>query len=779
MVPPDRVPRLAIVPVYSSSIRPEPQNAVGVLEAGVRHNERWKKSAVVLRVGVGQGHGHCDQLSILHYANGVRAVINNGRRGGKNNSRGTRWHNTLEIDEKDWMPKKMGSTGVGWLETVKDLGGDVGYMRGLARSPSHPQVELFRREVALIPACDEDAVVFDVLRVSGGRTHTWICAGPTSPKGGVRFSVPAQQSKLPDNLRAAQAQAAKEGKTFEIEKQPGYAVVDQYLGGWEDRKQGTCKEVTAITWQVKQDVLSRYFGSDGWPDEDKKTTVQVRAWRADATGQALLSAFGGFSDYAIKSAPTRNFVYTRNEAATDISRAYPTITECYRDGEPLVKEVKTLLSGRGNALAPVALKVAMVNGEETIIYSDGQGSAERSAAGVRVKGEFASVTTREGEMVRMSLVGGESLESDGFSIRPALPHYRARVTTIDIARNAVTVDAALPAGLLDGENFLLRRSGMDHNANYIVTAVEPGENSSSLRLRGDIRVYQSAITHTVEERGEVAVDLPLVLTETDDTYYEGLTMLNESGELLGAAEVRRGDRFMYMWKPWHQKWRQTFKSLEDVPDADGDGKRTLKMVATSRERQMLPEEKVVEEGEHMKTLLVTRVSESGDMIWFREENPAVVFGDSLPVPHRHWPFQNQKLITEDGARELQANYPGDTMNLAVKGRALKMADFPDTDGDGRHCLALSAFTPGDVMETPTYASLVKEGAGLYRLRANCAVTLSVPSRKPLVGVKRDGRMSVSQAPLRKGAFTVDADQLREGEIYVILPGADGGYDLKF
>jgi len=84
-----------------------------------------------------------------------------------------------------------------------------------------------------------------------------------------------------------------------------------------------------------------------------------------------------------------------------------------------------------------------------------------------------------------------------------------------------------------------------------------------------------------------------------------------------------------------------------------------------------------------------------------------------------------------------------------------------------------------VMETPTSVSLVKESRGLYRLRANCAVTLSAPSPKTLVGVKQDGRMSVGPAPQHKGTFTVDAEQLREGEIYIIMPGADGGYDLKF
>jgi len=765
-------------PYLRSRTRGMPGFGIGVLEAGVNHDERWKKSAVVLRVGVGQGHGHCDQLSILHYANGVRAVVNNGRRGGKNNSRGTRWHNTMEIDEKDWMPKKMGSTGVGWLETVKDLGGDLGYMRGLSRSPSHPHVKLFRRDVALIPVGDEDAVVFDVFSVTRGKVHTWICAGPTSPRDGVSFSVPVQPSKLPDDLRAARADAAKAGKTFEPEKQPGYALVDRYLGGWDGRKQGECADVTTITWQVKPDVLPRYYGRGDWPEGKKDTTVQVRAWRLGARGQPLLAAFGGFSDYAVKSAPTRNFVYTRNEGDAELSRAYPTVTECYRDGKPLVRKVEPLITDASGALAPVAVKLIAANGEETILYSDGSGTAKGGAAGIRTQGEFASVTRSGAEVLRAALVGGTSLECNGFSIHPERARYRATVTALDVEQNGVTVDTALPAGLLDGENFLVRRSGVDHNANYIVTSVEPGEDTSVLRLRGGIKVYQSAVTHVLEDRGEIALDLPLVLNETDDTYYEGMALLNEKGDILGPAEVRSSERFMFMWKPWHQKWRQTFKSLEGVPDADGDGQRTLKMLATSRQRQMLPEEKPIEAGDLMKILVVTRVSESGDMIWFREKRPEVVFGDSIPVPHRHWPYQNQKLVTEDGTRELQANYPGDTLNLAVKGRKLKSSDIPDADGDGRTCVALSAFTPGDVLETPTYASLVKEGAGLYRLRANCAVTLGIPSKEVLIGVKQGGRMKVSRPSLQRGAFTVTEDQLRQGELYVILPGADG-YELKF
>lgn len=771
--------RCETFPFLRNRTRSMPGFGIGVLETGVQHDERWKKSAVVLRVGVGQGHGHCDQLSILHYANGVRAVVNNGRRGGKNNSRGTRWHNSMEIDETEWMPKKMGSTGVGWLETVKDLGGDLGYMRGASRSPSHPQVKLFRRDVALVPVGEEDAIVFDVFRVSGGNVHTWICAGPTSPRGGVSFSVPVQLSKLPDDLRAAKAEAQKAGKTFEPEKQPGQALVDRYLGGWEDRKQGVCEDMTAITWKVKQDVLSRYYGKASWPEGKADTSVQVRAWRLDAKGHPLLSAFGGFSDYAVKSAPTRNFVYTRNEGADELSRAYPTITECYRDGRPLVEKVKPLLSGAEGALAPVAAEVSAANGQEMFLYSDGSGDARQKVAGVRVQGEFASVIRRDGEVIRIALVGGTELESDDFEIKPARARYRATVTALDVENNSVVVDAVLPAGLLDGENFLVRRNGVDHNANYIVSAVAPGEKTSALRLRGGLKVYQSAIAHVLEDRGEIALDLPLILTESDDAYYYGMTVLNEKNECLGPAEVRPGDRFMFMWKPWHQKWRQTFKSLEEIPDANGDGQRTLKMVAASPQRQMLPQQKTVEADGLMKTLIVTRVSESGDMIWFREKNPDVVFGDSIPIPHRHWPYQGQRLVTEDGARELQANYPGDTLNLAVKGRSLKAADFPDADGDGRRCVALSGVAPGDVLETPTYASLVKEGAGLYRLRANCAVTLSVPAKKVLIGVKRDGRMNVGPAPLRRGSFTVDEDQLRRGEVYVILPGRNGAYGLRF
>ena len=764
-------------PFLDNRTRALPGFGAGILEAGLAHNEPWKRTAAILRTGVGQGHGHVDQLSLLFYAKGIRAMPNNGRRGGRNNSRLGRWHNSLEIDEKDFMPKKSNSSGVGWLETVNDFGGDLGYTRGAARSPSHPQVSLFRRDVALVPVGSADAFVFDVFRVVGGKVHTWCSAGPVSPRGGVAFNVPTQASKLPDDLVAERRAAAKAEKPFAPEKMAGFQLVDRYLGGWNDRKQGAADDTVQVTWQVDPAKLPRYYRKDGWPNGNKETKVAVRAWRLDAKGQTLLSAFGGFSDYAIKAAPTRNFVYTRKESATaGLEGAYPTVTEAFLDGSPLLTAVERLAvrGGAKGAMAPAAVRVRAAGGQESVVISDGDGKAPLTVGKYQVQGEFACVAKDNGAVVQLALLGGTHLRAEGFTIEPASPRYAAKVVRLDVPGNSVMLDQAWPAELLDGENFLLRRNGPDHLANFIAKRIAPTGAGSRMQLRGGIKIHQTAITHFHAD-GVVSVDLPFVLHETDPTYYDNMVVLNEEHQVVGPARFRDGGRFMYMHKPGHQKWRQTFKSLEDIPDANGDGRRVLKMIATQQHRRLSPTPGTIQPGDTMAELEVTRVSASGDMIWFKDVPE--LYTDSIGEAHRHWPYQSQKLVTEDGKRTLQANYPGDEIYLGVRGKALSENDFPDADGDGRRYVSLSHIAPGDVFETPTMVSLTREREGLYRLRANCAVRLGLPTKDVRLIVRTSDAVRVVEPQITRGVLSIDAKLLTTGDVYLAIPAADGSVNV--
>jgi len=173
-------------------------------------------------------------------------------------------------------------------------------------------------------------------------------------------------------------------------------------------------------------------------------------------------------------------------------------------------------------------------------------------------------------------------------------------------------------------------------------------------------------------------------------------------------------------------WAQRI-SMEEIVDADGDGRRTLRMYSVGdRTRRWLGEGKLqpVPDGGHMADLEVTRVREDGLVFWFKD--PPEVFVDSLRVPHRSWPYHGMRLVTEDGKRTLRANYPGSDYTIGVKGRKLTAADFPDADGDGRRCILIGDIAPGDTIETPSRVSLKRGADGRWRLDANCGLTLALP-----------------------------------------------------
>jgi len=496
--------------------------------------------------------------------------------------------------------------------------------------------------------------------------------------------------------------------------------------------------------------------------------------RSRSTRNTDNDSWGGFSDYAVKNAPTRNFVHFRRETSRDgLAGVYPTVSEVFYDGSPWIAKVESIRAtgdGRG-AAAPTAVRVTLQDGRETIAVMRGDWTGQVKTDTIRMNGDFACVSlAADGQVERIALVGGTELRTAGFTVEPVVSGYRGTVASLDVPENQVTLDLAWPTTGLAGAVCSVTRTGSDHQTAFNIVGVSAAGNGHGCRikLRGSLKVYQSAVTHFNDD-GTVTLDMPLVLQETDPAYYNGLTVLNEHHDVLGRAVPKPGDRFMYMHKPWHQKWRQTFTSLEEIPDTDGDGKRTLRLVATQRQHRVIPDDAYVEAGETMSVLEITRVAPDGSMIWFRD--PPEVYTDSIGVAHRHWPYQDQQLVTEDGKRVLQANYPGDEIYLGLDAGKLGEAQLPDTDGDGRRCVSLAHVAPGDVLEVPSTVSLTQERPGTYRLRANCAVRVQVPGKHTrLALVTGEGVKLVTSG--KKGVIEADAALFAQGKVYVILPAAD-------
>jgi len=219
-----------------------------------------------------------------------------------------------------------------------------------------------------------------------------------------------------------------------------------------------------------------------------------------------------------------------------------------------------------------------------------------------------------------------------------------------------------------------------HDASCLLDRAE----GATIRWRGSMIVYRSAVTTFDAVTGGIKGELIPPLLVASPTYYGGLMLANEAGTMLGRVKVAFGDRWMYPGFPEHLRWRQRLR-MDEIVDADGDGRRTLRPFAVHPMRKWLGDGRIerVPPGAKLCDLEVTRVSDDGLMIWFKD--PLEKYCYTYDMPHKSWFYQGMRLETEDGKHVLTANCPGTEYAIAVPGRRLTPEDFPDADGDGRRC----------------------------------------------------------------------------------------------
>jgi len=734
-------------PFLMSRSRSMPGFGMEILESGADQADPRSKTALVLRTGVGQGHGHCDQIGLIFYARGCHALTDNGRRGGNPNSRASKVHNLVEVDEKDFMPVAQGRTGVGWAEALKDWG-EGGYVSASASSSSHPYLKTYRREAVLVPAGESGAYVADVFRVSGGNVHTWCCAGP----------VCGETSMLQVN----------------VPMRPGQdGLLKTYLAeNFEYRALGEAVDPLVFTWRVDPDAVKRQIGGKTQPE------VLVRAWHLGAAGRPVMHAWTKLSDYTGQGTP-HNYAFVRNEGADGLEGVYATVTEAYDAPEPLLRsaELERLRSGGEGAGAARAIKIRTRDlQDDLLIFGRSDDAPVKTESNITMQGRFALLSARDKGLARVVLVGGAALEwqRGGLSIRPETARYARTVQEVDLAANALKLDAPLPASVLDGASFLVERPGADHNASYLVARCE----GDRVFLRGAMPVFLSAITHIDEKTGEIVTEMDPPLLESSRTYYDGLPVANEAGRILGRAEIRRGDRWMYLGFPEAIRWSQKI-AMDEIVDANGDGKRTLRMLATSKANRRNDDgtNTTINPGERMIDMEVTRVSDDGYTLWYKDAPEK--FTDAANVVHESWPFHGQKLVTEDGKRTLRSNYPGTDVKIAIKDRGATLDDFPDADGDGRRCLMICDIMPGDRLDAPTHVDLQRVGPAAWRVRADCGVTLKVPLKgEILVARKTRSGYELHRPQAGEHGTSLPVSTFAGAEVYLVAPeGPDARIEL--
>jgi len=201
-----------------------------------------------------------------------------------------------------------------------------------------------------------------------------------------------------------------------------------------------------------------------------------------------------------------------------------------------------------------------------------------------------------------------------------------------------------------------------------------------------------------------------------------------------------------------------------VTDANGDGKRTLRMYAANgKSIRRMPDGSIKQlaRGDQMLDLEVTRVSRDGLTIQYKDH--AMDLLDSIKAPHRGWPYHRQILKNESGSKTWVSKFPGDAYHLSVAGRKLRAGDFPDTDRNGRAMVRLYDFGAGDRVRVPTHFYLRRLKGQDYAFRADVGFTMTLKAKALMI---REPGKKWKDVPGRPAGnlktFSVEAAMLGSG-----------------
>jgi hypothetical protein len=468
-------------------------NWFGLLESGVEQDDFRFRRNVYLRIGQGWGHQHGDTLDLQFHAHGYPMTIDGGQRGGYSSpgDSTTRVHNLVEVDEAGWM-------GHSWLTALTDTPG-ARYMSAEAEPPAnHTDVNLYRRQVALVDV-DEgqgskpltpqqcgpggklnpsvvtpNSYIFDVVRVSGGKVHTYCFHGPVEDEMVANWA-----NKQPMNL------VPEPDKTY-LSRFPIQAT--SFAGDAPDVAEATWRMIRGQGWGNEQ-AMAGVIWNEASPRKFTRLSV------FDAKGARMLSAqldcrYGKYQF-------TNMYVQKRNDAQADA--VFPALIEPYV-GDPFIAS-KRLLPIAGNeedARKAVAVEVTTKNGHTDICFADGRPDKTREVAGLKIAGEFAFYGKDDEGLRQATLSGGTLLAAPGVTLQVAVRERTGKVVKSNYLEKTITLDQAWPVGM-NGRTFEI---GLPHHmTTYTVQGVKTAGTQSEIKLSGGGDFYLSYVVDAEPEKG--------------------------------------------------------------------------------------------------------------------------------------------------------------------------------------------------------------------------------------------------------------------------------------
>jgi len=468
-------------------------NWCGVLETGTEHDDSRFRRAVMLRIGQGYGHHHYDTLDLQVYAHGHPMTVDGGQRPGysKPSDRTTRIHNVVEVDNQSWW-------GHSWVKALSDAEG-ARYMQAEAVPPVNlPNVKFHRRQVALIDV-DEgllpegarknpkvegvvspNSYVSDVVRVSGGTTHTYCFHAMLDDE--MQVNVENRQSS--DDLPEADQ---------------NYLSVFVHK---EKRFGGDAPDTVVATWRMKRGGYERGMNPAIWNEKSPRKYTRMHL-----LGQKGARALSGWFWCRQWGYGWQN-LHVQHRSETDRDMVFPAVIEPYA-GQPFIDQTRVLpVTGNDtDASRAVAIEVKTTNGHTDVLFTDGRPGKARKVGNADFAGEFAFISMDGKGLRQASLTGGTLLESPLVTLKPSTGGRSGKVTKADYLEKTFWIDQPWPA--FEGGEFAIEVGSGAHWTTYMVTKVKPEGKGSTIAVRNGADLFASRIRRVDEQEGIVYTSLSL------------------------------------------------------------------------------------------------------------------------------------------------------------------------------------------------------------------------------------------------------------------------------
>lgn len=516
-----------------------------------------------------------------------------------------------------------------------------------------------------------------MFRVVGGRTHTFNFHGAES-----------DDFQINTELKPAASEAA-------------LRYLDKHQEG--TKKEGKAGAIVEATWRLNAEMEKNWLGAS-----DDKARRHSRLTLFNQTGADVFVG-NAWSDHYRYSFP---FLHVQKSGEAGLQSAFVSLVETYA-GEPFIASQKTLAvtPNETDARAAAAVEVLLKNGRRDIVFADGHPDTIRTIeGGLTVAGEFAFYSQDAQGLRQMHLAGGTRLKQGDIGITVPQPQYSGRVTAAHYADRTFEVGTSLPAGALQGEVVLLGNT--PHAAEFNLQSTSSLKNGARVLTVETPQFYQSKITQVDPATNSLVCELAPTAVLSDPNFYEGATASNEAGDKFWKVHVVADERWMHLgWPGYRTSWPDTIK-LSEIPDSNGDGKRTLRMLATLQEGDVGGNELILE---------VTRVDENEGTFYFK-----------MPKDERYrqggWQFNFRTLVNEDGSKTWRSLYAGSSYRFVLQGPAIHETDFRDSDKDGKRKVKIFHFGPGDTFTVPARVAVTRVGQDEYEVRANTPCTLTLPGQ---------------------------------------------------